>query len=551
MYDLTLLGFSSCSVGDQKGFSREKFFMTHAPAVALSARLSLSKLRSKREAAFLSSITPLVLDDTPTALSSLPSEFAQPLPPTLLSHSYGIVCASYSRPCGGSVASSPKDALCSECNFRNGVQADSTVENSQGMEDYLGRGDGLQSVLGLGKVKVVPGPTSTEENSPPGVPRREAIVSPTLQPTLVSVLTTMSAHAVGSGGMEVVSAGRTSDDYDGFMKIDGPTPTIHTCLSDENPRVRLCFASRHSGNHAEPVSVTSFLFTGTMPGESSQAAGTVSGDDGELQQGVTNEAQWWVDLLDNNVGGFGASGGVMGGIGILSGSSEEISFAPIFTESSAKRPSQQASYRDAYWLDGGTISGEHRKRVIALQSYRSSVLPFVDKKEVKKYLNQEFFLRHPELQPRELKITHIRSIKRTMLQFAMDHGSPLELGTVACAVWYFERLVGKLLVTKTNRKLVVSACLLLGVKFWESGITNNREMGKKLSYALTKCEECLNVAKEKILAAEFRVFAALDFTLMPWGDVVVTHVDRLLLLINVTRVEFYSKHYTPSAIDLD
>ena len=139
-----------------------------------------------------------------------------------------------------------------------------------------------------------------------------------------------------------------------------------------------------------------------------------------------------------------------------------------------------------------------------------------------------------------------------MLQFAVDEGSSLlELGTVACAVWYFERLIGKYFVTKANRKLVVSACLLLGVKFWESGITNNREMAKKIAYALGKCEECFSVPKDRVIAAEFRIFAALDFALMPCGDVVAAHVDRLLLLINVTRTEFYSKHYRSAVTEVD
>ena len=326
---------------------------------------------------------------------------------------------------------------------------------------------------------------------------------------------------------------------------DPQSLTIENCFTDETPRIRLIFSCRKENL---PCAVTTLLgaFSSNVGQPDSALAPQTDEVDWQWSSLETQLAELLQDGGSTIVGGGSSS--QPGPNGTSSSLAEETSYAHIFMEAHAKRHHQQRSYRDAYWLDSGTISGEHRKRVIALQSYRSSVLPFVDKKVVKKYLNQEFFLRHPE----ELRITHIRSIKRTMLQFAVDEGSSLlELGTVACAVWYFERLIGKYFVTKANRKLVVSACLLLGVKFWESGITNNREMAKKIAYALGKCEECFSVPKDRVIAAEFRIFAALDFALMPCGDVVAAHVDRLLLLINVTRTEFYSKHYRSAVTEVD
>jgi hypothetical protein len=198
------------------------------------------------------------------------------------------------------------------------------------------------------------------------------------------------------------------------------------------------------------------------------------------------------------------------------------------------------AFLNPYLVDDPDIIGSRRRKVLSFPSYRCSLILSVDNKTVKKDINQQFFIRHPQLQSRDIKLTHIRSLKYKVLQLALSESSPLELSTVAFAVWYFERLVARLLATKGNRKLLMSVCVVLAVKFWESG-----NMAKKIDYALEKLDSLFGVVRERIRNAEFRTFVALDFALLPpkEGNVGGIYMERLLQLVHVTMREFLSKNF--------
>ena len=101
---------------------------------------------------------------------------------------------------------------------------------------------------------------------------------------------------------------------------------------------------------------------------------------------------------------------------------------------------------------------------------------------VKKDVNRQFYVQHPELEPLEIKLSHLRSIKLDLLPLVFEEGSPIELATIAHAVWYLERLILKQLVTKSNRKPFAAACVVLAIKFCEVGqVSKSWSTGKQIT----------------------------------------------------------------------
>jgi hypothetical protein len=190
-------------------------------------------------------------------------------------------------------------------------------------------------------------------------------------------------------------------------------------------------------------------------------------------------------------------------------------------------------------LDDPDITGERRRKRMHLRSYICTVISFADRKTEKKDINQQFFLRHPYLELRDIKLSHIRSIKTTLLQLVLSENSPIELSSIAYAAWYWERLVTALHVTKQNRKLMVAVCVTIAVKFWESG-----NIARKIDYAWSKMEQLFGVDPADIKLAEFQVFAALEFTLLPpTFEVGRVYMERLLHIMNITVQEYYSRSF--------
>jgi hypothetical protein len=85
----------------------------------------------------------------------------------------------------------------------------------------------------------------------------------------------------------------------------------------------------------------------------------------------------------------------------------------------------------------------------------------------------------------------------------------LELSTVALGIVYFEKLVFKGVVTKPNRKLIMSACLVLAFKFNEEPSAD--EQG--VQALLDDIQQVQSLAPKQVLNAEFAVFAHLHFRL--------------------------------------
>ena len=67
-----------------------------------------------------------------------------------------------------------------------------------------------------------------------------------------------------------------------------------------------------------------------------------------------------------------------------------------------------------------------------------------------------------------MTLSKIRNLKRETLEYWKK--CDLEISTLALAVVYFEKLIMRKLVIKSNRKLKFATCLLLAFKFNESTI---------------------------------------------------------------------------------
>ena len=165
---------------------------------------------------------------------------------------------------------------------------------------------------------------------------------------------------------------------------------------------------------------------------------------------------------------------------------------------------------------------------------------------------------HAIRMPPSLTLSKIRSIKQQALMAAVK--AKLELGTVALAFIYFERLCLDCRVDKTNRRLSFAACLLLAIKINEShvGLVMKPEPSKQNSPKNSSSDdkkgplrlqtlirptkksdnmfaslleffiEDWSLSLKHLFAAEWGVFAALQFRLHAKPSQVAFHFKRLI-----------------------
>jgi hypothetical protein len=162
----------------------------------------------------------------------------------------------------------------------------------------------------------------------------------------------------------------------------------------------------------------------------------------------------------------------------------------------------------------------------------TSVLAYVNEKELKESLNEEFRERHPNLPP-SLTLSKIRNLKKSALLGCLSLS--IEVSTAALAVIYFERLVLKSVVTKNNRHLTMAACLLLAYKFNEpqqagAGVAAAARLEALLQFVDREWE----VSKKEVFDAEFGAFVQLGFSLHAPHQHIFLVYSRLLKLAHKT-----------------
>ena len=194
---------------------------------------------------------------------------------------------------------------------------------------------------------------------------------------------------------------------------------------------------------------------------------------------------------------------------------------------------------DPIKLDDPQIrQGKHRI-VKSLDGYYFSVLPYTKKKDLKAELNEVFREKNPYL-PASMTLSKIRNLKREVLDIAKRLN--IELSTVALSYVYFEKLVLKRVVEKANRKLVMSVCLLLALKFNESTGAN----AGRIKSLLEEIDRVQGLSPKQVLTAEFAVFSHLLFRLNVSNKLWMAHLKRLLKAPNTATLPTFEQEFTDS-----
>eukprot|EP00943_MAST-04B_sp_MAST-4B-sp1_P001437 g1437.t1 len=231
---------------------------------------------------------------------------------------------------------------------------------------------------------------------------------------------------------------------------------------------------------------------------------------------------------------------------------------------------------NAYYIDDPRLRQGARKTVITKLGpmYTFSVIRYANQKTLKNELNEDFGELHPWIPP-SLTLSKIRNLKRETLEYWKKQD--LEISTLALAVVYFEKLIMRKLVIKSNRKLKFATCLLLAFKFNESTMiveddnvnqaikeeqdknqgnekdndsvgdvqillnskTNVNDINKKSANNIFEAaQQIYGIGRKEIIKNEMQVFSELSFGLFTNPTDVVHHFNRLLHTIEL-RPEQY------------
>ena len=175
---------------------------------------------------------------------------------------------------------------------------------------------------------------------------------------------------------------------------------------------------------------------------------------------------------------------------------------------------------------------------------------------------------HAIRMPPSLTLSKIRSIKQQALVAAVK--AKLELGTVALAFIYFERLCLDCRVDKSNRRLCFAACLLLAIKINESHValvmkpepskqnspkassSDDKKGPLRLQTLIKPTKKSSNMfatllqfftedwslSLKHLFAAEWGVFAALQFRLNAKPSQVAFHFKRLIKALGLDPLSY-------------
>ncbi|CAG8475410.1 8398_t:CDS:10 [Paraglomus brasilianum] len=221
------------------------------------------------------------------------------------------------------------------------------------------------------------------------------------------------------------------------------------------------------------------------------------------------------------------------------------SYAYLLSPTNALGSENDKTGYDPYDLDDPNISLGKRRPSKAFSSFMGSIMSYSRESDEKREANETFRQKHPQIDT-GITLSKIRTIKEKLLAAARNESLnlDLELSTVAMAYSYFEKLIHKKAVDKSNRKVIAAICLFLAVKVNEPRATG-------LGSLLDSLHKHLDVNEKEIKDHEFSVFAALDFALMLPNEEIMPHFERIFRTLEYKSTEEYlgpNPFYTSSGI---
>lgn len=194
--------------------------------------------------------------------------------------------------------------------------------------------------------------------------------------------------------------------------------------------------------------------------------------------------------------------------------------------------------RTAAFLDDPKLTSGRHRVVMNLPSLMESVIAFVTAEQLRDEINHVFRQNNPWIDP-SMSLTKIRKIKTLFVSLcpgtavvrATNEVPPLDISTAAYASIYFEMLVVKDRVVKSNRMLIGATCMLLAVKFNEYGVTKHQH---KLRLIISELSLVFGVRKADLLRTEFHVLTSLNFDLHLRLSRVRQHMEHLAKLNNLS-----------------
>ncbi|CUG86017.1 Hypothetical protein, putative [Bodo saltans] len=256
------------------------------------------------------------------------------------------------------------------------------------------------------------------------------------------------------------SASLALDDHDGPSAFSSPstldvnTKWARMLPTRQGDKVRLRLMSLHAGKHWAPLLLSTMLatfrerrvlmaeFTGDLSDLSAADYAALAAEGLPLAGGGISIATSGGGVTGGTSLGMGV--GVLGNVSAPSTSSvdtspnkkfvgalvqtlsdvaqratgrhkddhhHEITYNTKFSADHDARVSASPQFSNPFYLDDPDITGERRRKRMHLRSYICTVISFADRRTEKKDINQQFFLRHPYLELRDIKLSHIRSIK--------------------------------------------------------------------------------------------------------------------------------------------